>query len=134
MLLGHALFASGQFDEAAGATQAAMHVLPKDQWGVVVTNFRELYGNTLDYTTQLRALETAVAEKPTNAALRFLAGFHYAYLGHPQLAIDQLDKGLKVEPRDEMAKQLRDELQSRLPKPAAPSTSATEAPTDVPAS
>lgn len=126
MLLGHALFATGQFDEAAGATQAAMHTLPKDQWGVVVVNFRELYGNAPDYTAQLRALETAVAEKPTNPALRFLAGFHYACLGYPQQAIDQLDKGLKVEPRDEMAKQLRDEMQSKLPKPTAASTSATE--------
>ena len=133
MLLGQALFATGQFDEAAGATQAAMHVLPKDQWGVVVTNFRELYGNVPDYTTQLRALETAVAEKPDNPALRFLAGFHYAYLGYPQQAIDQLDKGLKVESRDEMAKQLRDEMQARLPKPAAPSNSATQPATEAPA-
>ncbi len=125
MLLGQALFATGQFDEAAGATQAAMHVLPKDQWGVVVVNFRELYGSVPDYTTQLRALETAVAEKPTNPALRFLAGFHYAYLGYPQLGIDQLDKGLKAEPRDEMAKQLRDEMQAKLVTPEAPVSSGT---------
>jgi tetratricopeptide (TPR) repeat protein len=126
MLLGQALFATGQFDEAAGATQAAMHVLPKDQWGVVVVNFRELYGNVPDYTTQLRALETAVAEKPDNPALRFLAGFHYAYLGYPQLAIDQLEKGLKAEPRDEMAKQLRDEMQSKLTKPEGPGSAAAQ--------
>jgi tetratricopeptide (TPR) repeat protein len=133
MMLGQALFATGQFNEAAGATQAAMHVLPKEHWGVVVTNFRELYGNVPDYTTQLRALETAVAEKPNDPALRFLAGFHYAYLGYPQFAIDQLDKGQKVEPRDEMAKQLRDEMQARLPKPTVPSTPATQPTADSPA-
>jgi hypothetical protein len=122
MMLGQALFATGQFDEAAGATQAAMQMLPKEQWGVVIVNFRELYGNVPDYTTQLRALEKAVAEKPDNPARRFLAGFQYAYLGYPKFAIDQLDKGLKAEPRDEMAKQLRDEMQSKLPKETAPAT------------
>jgi predicted Zn-dependent protease len=125
MMLGQALFATGQFDEAAGATQAAMRVLPKDQWGVVIANFRELYGNVPDYTTQLRALEKAVAEKPDNPARRFLAGFHYAYLGYPQFAIDQLEKGLKAEPRDEMAKQLRDEMQAKLPQTTTPPAATT---------
>src|SRR5205814_2248010 len=64
MLLGHALFATGHYDEAAGATQAAMHLIPKENWGVVVTNFRELYGNRLDYTTHIRALEKAEGERP----------------------------------------------------------------------
>jgi tetratricopeptide (TPR) repeat protein len=122
MLLGQALFATGHYDEAAGATQAAMHLIPKEHWGVVVANFRELYGNALDYTTQIRALEKAEAERPTDPALRFLAGFHYAYLGHPQAAIDQLDKGLKIAPNDDMAKLLRDEMQARLPRSAGVTT------------
>ena len=50
---------------------------------------------------------------------RFLAGFHYAYLGFTRQALDQLDRGLKAAPRDEMARQLRDEMRSRLEKPAA---------------
>jgi tetratricopeptide (TPR) repeat protein len=133
MMLGQGLFATGQYDEAAGATQAAMRMLPKNQWGVVVTNFRELYGNVPDYTTQLRALEKAVAEKPDNPARRFLAGFHYAYLGYPQFAIDQLDKGLKVEPNDQMAKQLRDEMQAKLP-PATSTPPASTAPGTGPTS
>ena len=122
MMFGQALFATGKFEEAAGATQMAMHALPKEKWGVVVGNYKDLYGNTQDYTTQLRALEKSVGEKPDNPALRFLAGFHYAYLGHPQHAIDQLDKGLKIAPKDEMAKLLRDEMQAKLPKPIAPAT------------
>ncbi|MBI3860814.1 MAG: tetratricopeptide repeat protein, partial [Planctomycetia bacterium] len=120
MMLGQALFATGKFDEAAGATQAAMRLLPKDKWGVVAGNFRELYGNVQDYTDQLRALEQAVKGKPDNPALRFLTGFHYAYLGYPQEALDQFNRGLKLEPRDEMAKQMRDEMQSKLPTPVVP--------------
>jgi len=129
LLLGQALFATSHFDEAAGATQAAMQMAPKEHWGVVVKNFRELYGNPRDYTTHLRALEKAEAEKPNDPAMRFLAGFHYAYLGYPVESIDQLDKGLKFAPRDEMAKQLRDEMQTKLPKPTGevtiPATPAT---------
>ena len=129
LLLGQALFATSHFDEAAGATQAAMQMASKEHWGVVVKNFRELYGNPRDYTTHLRALEKAEAEKPNDPAMRFLAGFHYAYLGYPVESIDQLDKGLKIAPRDEMARQLREEMQAKLPKPigevttpAAPAT------------
>src|SRR5207253_6961579 len=83
-------------------------------------NHKDLYGNVQDYTTQLRALETAIKDKPDNPALRFLAGYHYAYLGFPKESVDQLDKVLKIEPRDEMAKALRDEMRSKLPQPIAP--------------
>jgi hypothetical protein len=120
MMLGQALFATGKFDEAAGATQMAMSAIPKEKWGVVATNYKELYGNPQDYTTQLRALENAVREKPDNPAQRFLLGYHYAYLGYPQQAVDQLDKALKIAPQDEMSKLLRDEMQAKLPKPATP--------------
>lgn len=120
LLLGQALFATGKFDEAAGATQAAMRQLPKEKWGVVISHYTELYGKTKDYTQQLRALEKAIKEKPDDPALRFLAGFHYAYLGFTQQAIDQLDKTLKLSSRDELARQLREELRSKLKPAIAP--------------
>jgi hypothetical protein len=120
LLLGHALFATGKFDEAAGATQAAMRQLPHEKWGVVISHYTELYGDTKDYTRQLRALEAALKVKPDDPALRFLAGFHYAYLGFTQEAIDQLEKTLKLAPRDEMARQLRDELRGKLGKTSVP--------------
>jgi len=114
MMLGQAFFATGNFQEAAGATQGAMDAMPKDQWGVVVAHAKELYGNMDDYTTQLRALETAIKNKPDDPAQRFLAGFHYGYLGYPQLAIDQLDRGIKNAPQDEAAKALREEMRAKL--------------------
>jgi tetratricopeptide (TPR) repeat protein len=118
MMLGQALFATGNFAEAAGATQSAMSMLPKDKWGVVVQNYKDLYGRPQDYTDQLRALETAVKDKPNDPALRFLAGFHYGYLGYPQQAIDQLDKAVQFQPRDEAAKKLRDEMRAKLEVPS----------------
>jgi tetratricopeptide (TPR) repeat protein len=120
MMLAQSMFATGNFEEAAGATQAAMHIIPKDKWGVVVSNYKDLYGNVQDYTDQLRALEKAVKDKPDNPALRFLTGFHYAYLGFPKEAVDQLEKVIKIQPQDEMAKALRDEMRAKLPKPIAP--------------
>jgi tetratricopeptide (TPR) repeat protein len=130
MLLGQALFATGHYDEAAGATQAAMHLMPKDNWGVVVKNYRELYGNTRDYTTQIRALEAALRKEPNDPAMRFLAGFHYAHLGYPAEAVYQLDKGLLNSPNDEVAKLLRDEMQLKLPKPADATTVPEATPTN----
>jgi len=129
MMLAQSMFATGNFEEAAGATQAAMQMMPKDKWGVVIANHKELYGNVQDYTDQLRALEKAIKDKPDNPGLRFLAGFHYAYLGFPREAVDQLDKVLKLQPRDEAAKQLRDELQAKLPQPATPAIPQSAPPT-----
>jgi tetratricopeptide (TPR) repeat protein len=115
LMLSQALFATGKYDEAAGMAQAAMSQLPKDKWGVVVANSRELYGNYQDYTNQLRTLEAAARAKPNDPAMRFLLGYHYAYLGYPQQALDQLNKVLSIAPNDEGTKQLRDELQSKVP-------------------
>ena len=122
-MLGQALFATGKYEESASMTQAAMSQLPKDQWGVVVTNSRELYGNYQDYTTQLRALEAAARNNLNNPALRFLLGYHYAYLGFPQQSVDQLTKVLNLVPGDQMAKQLMSEMQVKLPQSTAPATS-----------
>ena len=127
--LSQALFATGKYQESAGATQAAMHSLPKEQWGTVVSRYQELYGNKKDYTRQLRDLEKAVSNKPDDPALRFLAGYHYGYLGFLKQSIEQLDKGIQIESRDEMAKQLCDEMKSKLAMleipPAAPAPATT---------
>lgn len=116
MMLGQSLFATGQFEEAAGATQAGIQMLPKDQWGVVAGNYKELYTNIQDYTDQLRALEKAVKDKPDDPATRFLVGYHYGYLGYPKEAIKELDKTLELAPKDEVAKKLRDAFAEKLPK------------------
>lgn len=120
LLLGQAYFAAGEYQEAATATQAAMHALPEDRWGLVVSNRKELYTKPSSYIFQLRQLEDAVNDKPNDPAQRFLLGYHYAYLGYPTAAVAQLDKVIELEPRDRMAAQLRQTLASALPDPAAP--------------
>lgn len=141
MMLAQGLFATGEYSQAAGAVQQGLQMLPRDKWGVVVENFRELYGPAQDYTTHLRALEKTIREKPEDPALRFLAGYHYFFLGYPQQALDQLDKGLKKAPRDQVAKKLRDQVDARLkeqqakdqPAPAPATTPpATSPPANTP--
>lgn len=117
LMLSQAQFATGNFDEAAGAAQHALQNLPKDKRNTVVANFRELYGNAQDYTDQLRALESA-SEKTASPALQFLLGYHYGYLGYPKEAVRELDKGLKLMPQDTVAKELRDEFAAKFTEAA----------------
>jgi tetratricopeptide (TPR) repeat protein len=116
LMLGQSLFAEGKYADAAGILQSSLMQIPKDKWGTVVANSRELYGNYMDYTTQLRSLETAAAAKPDDPGMRFLLGYHYAYLGYPKQAVDQLDKVIKQVPSDQVAQQLRSEMAAKLPK------------------
>jgi cytochrome c-type biogenesis protein CcmH/NrfG len=121
MMLSQALFATQQFNDAAGAVQAATQMLPPDKWDVVIKNFRDLYGKGEDYTTQLRALEKQAREKPDDASLRFLLGFHYGYLGYPTEAVKQLEKCVSLAPQDEVGRKLLKVFSDKLPKkPDAP--------------
>ncbi|HEX4131037.1 MAG TPA: hypothetical protein VHZ24_13430 [Pirellulales bacterium] len=129
LMLGQGLFATGSFDEAAGAVQYGMHLLPSDQWNTVVGNYTELYRGNQDYTDQLRALETAAAKKDA-PGLEFLLGYNYGYLGYPKQAVTSLDKVLTMNPQDSTARQLRALFASKLKPgevpdaPAAPATPA----------
>jgi tetratricopeptide (TPR) repeat protein len=126
MLLAQAYFAKGHYDEAAGAVQHGMQMLPQDKWGLVVEHYRELYRSNQTYTDQLRALEAA-RTKDASPGIHFLLGYHYAYLGHPQQAVRELDKTLKLHSQDQLASQLRDMMRAKLSPgsnlaPAEPST------------
>ena len=114
LLLAQGLFATGQYDQAAGATQMAMQMLPQEKWGAVVENYKQLYGNIGDYTNQLKALEKARDAKPADSALRFLLGFHFGYLGHPKQAVRELDKTLELNGKDEGARKVRDFFAAKL--------------------
>jgi tetratricopeptide (TPR) repeat protein len=120
MLYAQALLAVGQYRDAASATQAAMRLLPEDQWDVVVANRRELYAEPRVYLDQLLAVDKAAKTSPTDPGLRFLSGFHYACLGYPKAALDNLEKGLKLAPQDELAQKLRDRMRSKLPASNVP--------------
>jgi len=108
LLIAQALFAVGKYQDAAGAVQMAMQMLPENEWGVVAKNYTQLYPNIQLYTDQLKALEKARDEKPDDPALRFLLGYHFGYLGYPKQAARELDKALDLQPKDLGSQKLRD--------------------------
>jgi len=131
LLLSQALFASGQYADAAGAAEAGMAMLPPDQWGVVVKNYEDLYPSRQLYTDQLRNLEAARTAKPDDPALRFLLGYHYFYLGYPAQASQELDQAMKLQPKGLIAKDLL--ALTRGEKPAGPQPVTVGQPATAPA-
>jgi tetratricopeptide (TPR) repeat protein len=117
MLLAQTLFQTGEFTPAAGATEMAMGVLPEDQWGAVVQNYKQLYGNYQDYTDQIKALERARDQNANDPALRFLLGFHFGYLGYPKQAVRELNQAVELEPRDPAARRLHDLFAQKIGAP-----------------
>jgi tetratricopeptide (TPR) repeat protein len=93
-----------------------MQMLPEDKWGVVVSNYSQLYGNVQDYTDQVRNLEAARKENPESPALRFLLGFQYGYLNYPKQAVRELDQALTLAPRDLGSLKVREIFAAQWPE------------------
>jgi hypothetical protein len=108
IMLAQSLFAMAQYDEAAGATQLAMMLLPEDQWLATAKNSKSLYRNNKQYLDQLSGLEKAVEKAPSDPALRFELGFQYALSDQQDLALLQLDKLIELVPGDQLGHKLRD--------------------------
>jgi tetratricopeptide (TPR) repeat protein len=125
LMLSQALLQLGQYDEAAGAAQAGIRMLPAEKWGAVVVNYKELYGNFQEYTSQLKVIEKARDAKPESPAIHFLLGYNFGFLGYPKHAVRELDKVIELEPKDEIAVKLRDYFKAKL----EPGSAVTPAPT-----
>lgn len=134
LLIGQCLFQTGQFTEAAGATELAMGALPEDKWGTVVQNYTQLYGNVGDYTAQLKELENAVKQDPNNPALRFLVGYHFGYLNYPKQAVRELGKAVELESRDPAARRLHDIFAAQIGAPLVGPVAQSQAPAASPSS
>jgi hypothetical protein len=117
LLLAQSLFQTSHWTEAAGATELAMGSLPEERWGTVVENYRQLYGNIGDYTSQLKALEGVAKEQPNDPALRFLLGYHFGFLGFPKQAVRELGKAVELEGRDPAARRLHDLFAAKVGVP-----------------
>jgi tetratricopeptide (TPR) repeat protein len=112
--LAQALLAAGEYDEAAGATQQALMLLPEEKWQPELSNTTKLYANPQDYKDQLKGLERAVKENPDNPALRFELGFQYGFSGRRAEALRELDKLLQIAPQDQLGRRLKDLLAGKI--------------------
>jgi hypothetical protein len=133
LLMAQALFAVGQYNDAAGAVQMGMQMVPENEWGTVGKNYTQIYPNIQNYTDQLKTLERARDAKPDDPAIRFLLGYHFGYLGYPKQAVRELDKALDLQPKDLGAQKLRDIFAVQAGLPARPHTATEQPPAANPA-
>jgi hypothetical protein len=110
-LISLALFASGKYAPAASEAHAAMALGTIAGWN----DLYAYYNNADKYTTQLRALEKAVAANPKDAAERFLLGYHYLMIGARDNAKTELAEAAKLTPKDKLAGHYLQQLQSNSP-------------------
>ena len=131
MKLALAMFAVGKYREAAGTTQQVLMLLPQENWGQVVSDYKKLYANPIDYLDQLKSLAKAAADKPNDPALRFLLGFHYGYSGRVADAVRELNKLVQLEPKDQLGRKLRDLMADKTHKDNNSNSAIATAPSDI---
>jgi tetratricopeptide (TPR) repeat protein len=111
-----ALFADGQFEQAAIATHATMATTPGWSWETLSA----LYPDSDVYTQQLRALETYVEQNSTSAAAHFLLAYHYLMLGATEDAAAVLARVVELQPKDELSAEMLKALTGQeQPEPSA---------------
>ncbi|MDR3634761.1 MAG: hypothetical protein P4L84_13235 [Isosphaeraceae bacterium] len=97
-----ALFAQGQYEQAAAPLYAVLSVGPGWDW----TTLSGMYPDVATYTGQLRALETYVGANPRSAPAHFVLAYQYLSQGHDENAIAQLQQVVKLQPGDTLSAQL----------------------------
>jgi tetratricopeptide (TPR) repeat protein len=113
---GLALFAMGDYRQAAASLYAAMSVGPGWDW----TTMSGFYPDTDVYTQQLRALEQYVGTHPTEPDARFVLAYQYLTCGYVDQAIPQLQTVVQINPKDQLSAQLLASLTN--PQTATPET------------
>lgn len=138
LLLSQAHLAVGEYRDAAGAARLGMSLLPQEDWGYVVMNFRNYYHDA-DYVAQVRRLRQFIAENPDHADSRFVLGYHLVFLGYSEsanreayfaAADRELSKAAELNPRDEWANRLL-ELVGSPQSNSSPSGSLPPVPGDL---
>ena len=99
---GLALFALGDYHQAAASVYAALSVGPGWDW----TTLSSLYPDTDVYTQQLRTLEQYASQNPNQSDARFLLAYHYLTCGYTDQAIGQLQEVVQLNPKDQFSAQL----------------------------
>ena len=111
-----ALFAIGDYKTAAVGLNSLLSAAPGMDW----TTMSGLYGNSDDYTTQLRKLEQFCESNPNDASAYFVLAYHYLVTGSKDGAINALEVVVKNQPKDITAKRMLDAMVP--PRTLAPSS------------
>jgi tetratricopeptide (TPR) repeat protein len=121
------LFALGDYSTAAVALNALLASAPGMDW----TTMSSLYGNSEDYTAQLRKLEEYCKANPKNPASAFVLAYHYLVIGQKDSAIRALKVVVENQPKDVTAKRMLEALdpkpiEAKAADPKAPATQQAE--------
>lgn len=124
-----ALFANGDYKAAAAGLNSLLSAAPGMDW----TTMSGLYGNTDDYTAQLRKLEEFCKSNSNDASAHFVLAYQYMVTGSKDGAIDALRVVVKNQPKDVTAKRMLDAMAppeapteaAPTPTPSAPKNDAT---------
>jgi tetratricopeptide (TPR) repeat protein len=111
-----ALFAIGDYKAAAAGLNSLLSSAPGMDW----TTMSSLYGNSEDYTKQLRKLEQFCISNPTDASAHFVLAYHYLVTDSKDAAIDALKVVVANQPKDVTAKRMLDALAATGEPVAAP--------------
>ncbi|MDX1944729.1 MAG: tetratricopeptide repeat protein [Pirellulaceae bacterium] len=96
------LFAQGKYQESAAGLYSVLAVGPGWDW----TTLSSLYPNLDVYTTQLRALENYIRQRPDANDARFVLAYHYLTAGNKDVAADQYKVLYNKSPQDNVIKEL----------------------------
>ena len=94
-----ALFALGDYQQAAATLHAVLAVSPGWDWETLIS----IYSDIRIYTTHLRALEAVSKQNQDDSATRFLLAYHYLAGGSPDAAARMLTRVVAMVPRDQVA-------------------------------
>lgn len=78
-------FANGEYADSVTALAKATSLLPTEDIGWVVENFKLFYGHN-DFVSQMKSLSTHLKQSPNDASAWLLRGYQYGALGYPQAA------------------------------------------------
>ncbi|MEX2578064.1 MAG: tetratricopeptide repeat protein [Verrucomicrobiales bacterium] len=105
------LFALGRYGDAAGVLNPVLASGPGWDWETMIS----FYPSDDVYTRQFRRLENYVEGQPESADSRFLLGYHYMVGGFLGAAYEMFDQVVELQPRDTVAVQLRNLVESSMP-------------------
>jgi hypothetical protein len=113
-----ALFAIGNYDDAAATLNSLLSVAPGWNWDTMAG----LYPNVDVYTAQLRKLESFASTRADDAAPNFVLAYHYLVTNYPDAAKAKLQRVVELQPRDKVAQDLlnglsRGESTEEIPPP-----------------
>jgi tetratricopeptide (TPR) repeat protein len=124
---GLVLFAREDYQGAAATIYSVLSVSPGWNW----TTLSGLYGDTGEFSRQLKKLEAYHRKNPKSAAAAFLKAYHYTTCHHNEAAVKLFESVVKSFPEDRFLPQLLALVSAGIEEATPASGSATKPVSDA---